>query len=166
MNEKVKIKIHEKQVIKPCNCNNKGDDDNDNDDDDDDNVKVIKGGPSDSDINLKEKVFVNRAKPLYVSGKSRHVVIPASKPIIVKPSPVVIRQKGDVEVRPIHITKQLPPLIVTKKIVKLHQPIIKKYYVEKYRRQEGGQPGYIVSQKVSKQTCDCPISEHVIPLKY
>lgn len=102
---------------------------------------------------------------MYISGKSRHVVIPANKPIIVKPSPVVIRQKGDVEVRPIHITKQPPPLIVTKKIVKLHQPIIKKYYVEKYRRQENT-PSHIVSQRTSKKTCDCPVAEHVISPKY
>lgn len=111
-------------------------------------------------------MFVNRAKPLYVTGKSRRVVVPAGKSIVVKPAPVVIRQKGDVEVRPIHITKQPPPLIVTKKIVKLHRPIIKKYYVEKYRRQEEGLPAHIVSQKVSKKTCDCPVSEHVISPKY
>lgn len=136
----MKIKIHQKETIRPvgssCSCKQ------------------------------KEKVFVNRAKPLYVSGKARHVVVPANKPIIVKTSPVVIRQKGDVEVRPIHITKQPPPLIVTKKIVKLHQPIIKKYYVEKYRRQEDGLPAHIVSQKISKKTCDCPISEHVISPKF
>lgn len=114
----------------------------------------------------KEKVFVNRAKPLYVTGKSRRVVVPASEPIVVKPAPVVIRQKADVEVRPIHITKQPPPLIVTKKIVKLHQPIVKKFYVESYRKHEEGGPAHIVSQKVSKKTCNCPTSEHVISSKY
>lgn len=114
----------------------------------------------------KEKVFVNKAKPLYITGKSRRVVVPASEPIVVKPAPVVIRQKGDVEIRPIHITKQPPPLIITKKIVKLHQPIIKKFYYEKYRKQEEGGPAHIVSQKVSKKTCDCPVSEHLISTKY
>lgn len=111
-------------------------------------------------------MFVNRGKPMYVTGKSRHVVVPASEPIVVKPAPVVIRQKADVEVRPIHITKQPPPLIVTKKIVKLHQPIVKKYYVESYRKHEEGLPAHIVSQKISKKTCNCPTSEHVITPKH
>lgn len=134
------IKIHQKETIRPVD--------------------------TPCPFKFDEKVFVNNGKPIIVTGKSRHVVIPASKPIVVKPSPVLIRQKGDVEVRPIHITKQKPPLIVTKKIVKLHQPIIKKYYVEKYRRQEAGDPPHIVSQKLSKKTCDCPISQHVIESKY
>ncbi|KAJ6634872.1 hypothetical protein Bhyg_13453 [Pseudolycoriella hygida] len=138
INENFNLKIHEKEIIRPIP----------------------------EPVKRKEKVFVNRSKPLYVTGKSRHVVIPASKPIIVKPEAVVIRQKGDVEVRPIHITKQPPPLIVTKKIVKLHQPVIKKYYVEKYRKHEEGCPEHIVSQKISKKTCDCPISEHVLNSKY
>lgn len=111
-------------------------------------------------------MFVNRAKPVYVTGKSRRVVVPASEPIVVKPAPVVIRQKGDVEVRPIHITKQPPPLIVTKKIVKLHQPIVKKYYVEQYRKHEEGCPAHIISEKVSKKTCSCPTSQHVVSPKY
>lgn len=146
----MKIKIHQKETIREvepsCTC------------------KGHKGHNGYKEH--KEKVFVNHAKPLYVTGKSRRVVVPAGDAIIVKPAPVVIRQKGDVEVRPIHITKQPPPLIVTKKIVKLHQPIIKKYYVEKYRRTEEGSPAHIVSQKVSKKTCDCPTSEHVISPKY
>lgn len=114
----------------------------------------------------QEKVFVNQAKPVHVTGKARRVVVPAGEPIVVKTAPVVIRQKGDVEVRPIHITRQPPPLIVTKRIVKLHQPIVKKYYVEKYRRQEEGCAPSIISQKISKKTCNCPTSEHVIKSKY
>lgn len=138
------MKIHQKETIRPieepsCSCKHK---------------------------HQKEKVFVNHAKPLYVTGKSRRVVVPASEPIVVKPAPVFIRQKGDVEIRPIHITKQPPPLIVTKKIVKLHQPIIKTFYYPKYRKQEEGHPAHIVSQKISKKTCDCPASEHVISTKY
>ncbi|XP_037039169.1 uncharacterized protein LOC119076489 [Bradysia coprophila] len=140
LKEHLNIKIHQKETIRPVD--------------------------SPCPFKFNEKVFVNNGKPIIVTGKSRHVVIPASKPIVVKPSPVLIRQKGDVEIRPIHITKQRPPLIVTKKIVKLHQPIIKKYYVEKYRRQEDGGPAHIVSQRVSKQTCNCPVSEHLIDSKY
>lgn len=140
LSESLKLKIHQKEYIRQvepsCACKQ------------------------------KEKVFVNHAKPLYITGKSRHVVVPASEPIVVKPSPVVIRQKADVEVRPIHITKQPAPLIVTKRIVKLHQPIVKKYYVEKYRKHEEGSPAHIVSEKVSKKTCNCPPSEHVISPKY
>lgn len=187
----MRLKIHQKETIREeepsCSCKRKQ---NVNDYLNDQNVKEYVNDQSvreyvndqnvkeyvneqvNEDVNVhvneqvKGKVYVNNAKPLYVTGKSRRVVVPASEPIVVKPAPVVIRQKGDVEVRPIHITKQPPPLIVTKKIVKLHQPIVKKYYVEKYRKHEEGCPEHIISQKVSKKTCNCPISEHVVSSKY
>lgn len=157
--EHLKVKIHQKEIIRPiagppCSCSlRSGQSWNQ---DSNENVYVDNG---------HEKVYVNNGKPIIVTGKSRHVVIPANQPIVVRPSPVVIRQKADVEVRPIHITKQKAPIIVTKKIVKLHQPIIKKYYVEKYRRQESGVPVSIISQKSYKKTCDCPTSSHVVGSK-
>lgn len=56
--------------------------------------------------------------------------------MIVRTAPVVIQQRGNVEVRPIVCKHQPAPRIVTKKIKKYSCPVVKRYFVEKFSKTE------------------------------
>lgn len=84
----------------------------------------------------KPKVIINRQPPIVVNRQAQKYVVKAGKPMVVKPAPVVINRPKSVEVRPVVIEHTEKPIIVTKKIVKISRPIVKKYFVEKYSKTE------------------------------
>lgn len=81
-------------------------------------------------------MYIQQQPPIVVDRKAQNVVVKASAPILIKPAPVIINRPGQVEVRPVVIKHQPKPVVVKKKIVQVSRPIVKKYYVEKYSKQE------------------------------
>lgn len=84
----------------------------------------------------KPHVYVQQQPPIVIDRPPQSLVVKAPAPILVRPAPVIINRPGPVEVRPVVVKHQPKPVVVTKKILKVSRPIVKKYYVEKYSKTE------------------------------
>lgn len=83
-----------------------------------------------------EQVFINRQPAIIVNRKAQSFVVNAGAPVIIKPAPVVIQRPGSSEYRPYVQTVTSAPIVVTKKIIKIDRPIVKKFYQEAYSQTE------------------------------
>lgn len=95
---------------------------------------------------MPPKVFVHKQPPIVINRPPQSYTVNAGAPVVVKPAPVVIHRPGKNEIRPVVVDVTSRPIVVTKKVIKIERPVIKKVFVEQYSQKFDNQEDQIAGE--------------------